>query len=428
MTLALFFLTVSLLVGLYLLFMKSAKLEQDLKQILEAHADNLSDQLTYQLELVGKNQQLDLASQMNRLQADLNQQLSDLHQVLNHNLTQNRDWSDRRLEAINNQLFQAVKDMQASNESKLETMRQTVEEKLDKTLHLRLQSSFDSVSRQLESVNKGLGEMQTVARDVGTLNKILSGSKTRGILGELQLGQIIEDILSPQQYEREYVTVSGSSDRVEYAIKLPAQGEEGYVYLPVDAKFPLEDYYRLEEAYELGDKPAIEQARKSLQASVKGFAKAIQSKYLNPPATTPFAIMFLPTESLYAEIVRQADFFDRLRREQQVLVAGPSTLAALLNSLSVGFKTLNIQKNAQDISKILGQVKTEFNQFGGILAKTQKQLRTASNSLDTLMTTRTKALVRVLDQIDNYDDRLPQTLLDAAYLGEDNDENKPNET
>lgn len=423
MNLILFFVIILCLVLLVLLFLHLIKLERQLKEVLDNHADNLSDQLSYQLDVMGKNQQLELANQVNRLQADLHQQASDLHQVLTQHLTQNRDWSDRRLENINNQLHQAVQDMQASNESRLETIRQTVEEKLDKTLHLRLQASFETVSRQLEHVNKGLGEMQTVARDVGTLNKILSGSKTRGIMGELQLGQIIEDILTPKQYEREYATVSGSSDRVEYAIKLPAQGQEGFIYLPVDAKFPLESYYRLEEAYEQGDKLGIEQARKVLLTSIKGFAKTIQSKYLNPPETTYFAIMFLPTESLYAEVVRQADFFDQLRRDQQVLVAGPSTLAALLNSLSVGFKTLNIQKNAYDISKILGQVKTEFNQFGGILAKTQKQLRTASNSLDTLMTTRTRAIERVLDQIDTYDEELPQDLMDSTYLGGQYDEN-----
>ena len=296
--------------------------------------------------------------------------------------------------------------MQESNEQRLEQMRQTVEEKLEKTLQTRLQASFETVSKQLESVNRGLGEMQTVARDVGALNKVLSGTKTRGILGELQLGQIIEDIMTPAQYEREFAAVENSSERVEYAIKLPGQGDQEYVYLPIDSKFPLADYYRLEEAYESGEKEEIERYRKTLLASIKRFAKDIQQKYLFPPATTNFGILFLPTEGLYSEVVRNPEFFDRLRRDEQILVAGPSTLSALLNSLSVGFKTLNIQKSADDISKVLGSVKSEFHKFGGILAKTQRHLKNASKNIDDLLTRRTSAIERTLRQIESDEDLL----------------------
>ncbi|COO39271.1 competence-induced protein Ccs50 [Streptococcus pneumoniae] len=257
-----------------------------------------------------------------------------------------------------------------------------------------------TVSKQLESVNRGLGEMQTVARDVGALNKVLSGTKTRGILGELQLGQIIEDIMTPAQYEREYATVENSSERVEYAIKLPGQGDQEYVYLPIDSKFPLADYYRLEEAYETGDKDEIERCRKSLLASVKRFAKDIKSKYIAPPRTTNFGILFVPTEGLYSEIVRNPVFFDDLRREEQIIVAGPSTLSALLNSLSVGFKTLNIQKSADHISKTLASVKTEFGKFGGILVKAQKHLQHASGNIDELLNRRTIAIERTLRHIE----------------------------
>lgn len=408
--------------GLVFLYLRLADLQKKLQDSLDDQADRLSDQLTYQLDLANKEQLLSLSNQSSRQQADLYQQLADIRDVLNQNLTQQRDWSDKRLETMTQQLNQAVSSMQNSNEERLEQIRQTVEEKLEQTLHRRLQASFETVSLQLENVNKGLGEMQNLARDVGSLSKVLSGSKTRGILGELQLGQILEDMLTPQQYEREFATVAGSQNRVEYAIKLPGQAQGQFVYLPVDAKFPLEDYYRLEEAYDLGDKALIDQERKRLLTSMKGFAKDIANKYLNPPATTQFAILFLPTEGLYAEVVRQADFFDGLRREQQVLVAGPSTLAALLNSLSVGFKTLNIQKNAHDISKILGNVKTEFGKFGGLLEKTQKQLRTASNSLDSLMTTRTNAIVRALDKVDTYQDQDTAFLLGISQLGGEKDE------
>ena len=302
-------------------------------------------------------------------------------------------------------------------------MRQTVEEKLEKTLQTRLQASFETVSKQLESVNRGLGEMQNVARDVGTLNKVLSNTKTRGIMGELQLGQIIEDILTPNQYEREFATVSGSSERVEYAIKMPGQTGDDYVYLPIDSKFPLADYYRLEEAYEEGDKDQIDLYRKTLLASIKRFAKDISSKYLNPPETTHFGILFLPTEGLYSEVVRNPEFFDGLRRNEQIVVAGPSTLSALLNSLSVGFKTLNIQKSANDISKILGNVKGEFGKFGDILVKAQKHLSNASSNLDELLTRRTNAIERTLRTIELYEDDQTKSLLQISEISEKTDEN-----
>ncbi|EJN94479.1 DNA recombination protein RmuC [Streptococcus ratti] len=405
-------------------FLKVDKNKSGLEKKLDDNADNLSDQVSYQLEMANKNQLLEINTQLTRLQNDLLQQFADLRDVLYQNLTDSRDRSDKRLEQINVQLTQSVKDMQTSNEKRLEEMRQTVEEKLDQTLHNRLRTSFETVSKQLESVNQGLGEMKTVARDVGTLNKVLSNTKTRGILGELQLGQIIEDIMTESQYEREFATVKGSAERVEYAIKLPGSHQDDYVYLPIDSKFPLEDYYRLEDAYETGDKEQIEFHRKALLAGLKRFAKDIQKKYLNPPETTNFGIMFLPTEGLYSEVVRNADFFDSLRRDEHIVVAGPSTLSALLNSLSVGFKTLNIQKNADDISKILGNVKSEFNKFGGLLQTTQKQLHRASNNIDKLLTTRTNAIDRVLRDIELYEDDNTRLLLNIAPLeDEEPDEN-----
>ena len=393
----------------FLLWQSQTQQKKDVQEILEAQADHLSDQLDYRLEqerqnslLQQKNLEIGLGDRFSSLHTSLHRDLTDLRAEISDNLTKNRDKTDERM-----------KQIQESNELRLEQMRQTVEEKLEKTLQTRLQTSFESVSKQLESVNRGLGEMQHIARDVGTLNKVLSNTKTRGIMGELQLGQIIEDILTPSQYEREFATVSGSSERVEYAVKLPGQTDQDYVYLPIDSKFPLADYYRLEDAYESGNKEEIELYRKALLNSVKRFAKDIRSKYLAPPATTNFGIMFLPTEGLYSEVVRNPEFFDSLRREEQIVVAGPSTLSALLNSLSVGFKTLNIQKSADDISKVLGSVKLEFNKFAGILVKAQKHLQHASGNIDDLLTRRTNAIERTLRQIELSDEDLHIDLFDV---------------
>ncbi|MBP2623788.1 DNA recombination protein RmuC [Streptococcus oricebi] len=408
-----------LLVLAYLVFKGNSERNQELKKALENQADQLSDQLDYRLlearkeqELKQQTLELALGDRLSEMRADLHRELTELRLEITDNLSKNRDKTDERMQKI-----------QESNEERLEKMRQTVEEKLETTLQNRLQSSFETVSKQLESVNRGLGEMQSVARDVGSLNKVLSNTKSRGIMGELQLGQIIEDILTPSQYEREFATVVGSSERVEYAIKLPGQSEGTYVYLPIDSKFPLADYYRLEEAYEQGDREEIDLHRKALLASVKRFAKDIQQKYLSPPATTNFALMFLPTEGLYSEVVRQPDFFDRLRREEQIVVAGPSTLSALLNSLSVGFKTLNIQRSADDISKVLGSVKTEFQKFGGVLLKAQKHLKNASGNIDDLLTRRTNAIERTLRRIELSEEDLGLSLLDFQE-GQEGTENE----
>ncbi|HEL1564985.1 DNA recombination protein RmuC [Streptococcus suis] len=412
MDIVLLILLILVLVALVFLYGKWQSLALLLQDQAEDTADNLSDQLSYQLENATLKQQQAIHQEVERLRTELYQQLTDIRQELNKSHLETRDATDRRLQAI-----------QESNEKRLEEMRQTVEEKLEKTLQTRLQASFETVSKQLESVNRGLGEMQTVARDVGSLNKVLSGTKTRGIMGELQLGQIIEDILTPSQYEREFATVSGSSERVEYAVKLPGRTEGDYIYLPIDSKFPLADYYRLEDAYESGDKDQIDLHRKNLLAAIKRFAKDIQSKYLNPPETTNFGVLFLPTEGLYSEVVRNPIFFDELRRQENIVVAGPTTLSALLNSLSVGFKTLNIQRSADDISKVLGNVKLEFGKFSDLLLKAQKQLNQASSNIDKLLTTRTNAIERSLRTIDLYEDDQTKGLLGLSPLDEEDNEN-----
>lgn len=412
MDIILLILLILVLLALVFLYGKWQSLALLLQDQAEDTADGLSDQLSYQLENATLKQQQAIHQEVERLRTELYQQLTDIRQELNKSHLETRDATDRRLQAI-----------QESNEKRLEEMRQTVEEKLEKTLQTRLQASFETVSKQLESVNRGLGEMQTVARDVGSLNKVLSGTKTRGIMGELQLGQIIEDILTPSQYEREFATVSGSSERVEYAVKLPGQTEGDYIYLPIDSKFPLADYYRLEDAYESGDKDQIDLHRKNLFAAIKRFAKDIQSKYLNPPETTNFGVLFLPTEGLYSEVVRNPIFFDDLRRQENIVIAGPTTLSALLNSLSVGFKTLNIQRSADDISKVLGNVKLEFGKFSDLLLKAQKQLNQASSNIDKLLTTRTNAIERSLRAIDLYEDDQTKGLLGLSPLDEEDNEN-----
>ncbi|MCG9865216.1 DNA recombination protein RmuC [Streptococcus suis] len=412
MDIVLLILLILVLLALVFLYGKWQSLALLLQDQAEDTADNLSDQLSYQLENATLKQQQAIHHEVERLRTELYQQLTDIRQELNKSHLETRDATDRRLQAI-----------QESNEKRLEEMRQTVEEKLEKTLQTRLQASFETVSKQLESVNRGLGEMQTVARDVGSLNKVLSGTKTRGIMGELQLGQIIEDILTPSQYKREFATVSGSSERVEYAVKLPGRTEGDYIYLPIDSKFPLADYYRLEDAYESGDKDQIDLHRKNLLAAIKRFAKDIQSKYLNPPETTNFGVLFLPTEGLYSEVVRNPIFFDDLRRQENIVVAGPTTLSALLNSLSVGFKTLNIQRSADDISKVLGNAKLEFGKFSDLLLKAQKQLNQASSNIDKLLTTRTNAIERSLRTIDLYEDDQTKGLLGLSPLDEEDNEN-----
>ena len=321
-----------------------------------------------------------------------------------------RNKVDERLDKIQAELEKALGALLTSNEKKLEEMRLTVNEKLEKTLEIRLQKSFETVSTQLESVNKGLGEMKTVAESVGSLNKVLSGGKTRGILGELQLGQIIEDMLPSQLYDVEVPTVSGSRERVEYAIKLPGAEDGKHVYLPIDSKFPLEDYYRLLDGYEAGDATQIEMSRKALLSRIKQFAKDVKEKYVSPPDTTNFAVIFLPAEGLYSEIARDSAFLDNLRHDG-VIITGPTTLSAMLNSLQIGFKTLQIQKGAAEIELMLGVVKKEFESFESVLTKAHDKITQAGNEIETLVGRRTRAINRSLRGVQTYTGEDAQTLL-----------------
>lgn len=307
--------------------------------------------------------------------------------------------NEEKLSEMRQTLEKKVGDMQQSNEKKLDEMRQTVDEKLQKTLEERLNQSFKLVSDRLEQVYKSLGEMQKVGEGVNDLRKVLSNVKTRGIFGEVQLGAILEEILSPEQYEADIATKKNSKDRVEYAVKLPG-ADDGCVYLPIDAKFPLDAYQKLQDAYESGDKDELTLARKELRTRIKGFAKDISSKYIDVPNTTEFAIMFLPLESLYAEVVREG-LVEELQKEK-INIAGPTTMAALLNSLQMGFKTLAIQKSSGQVWKVLGEVKTEFVKFENLIDSAQKKMQQASKDLDELVGVRTRAINRKLRDVSEY--------------------------
>lgn len=291
--------------------------------------------------------------------------------------------NEQRLDNMRQTVEGKLKDLQDDNTRKLEQIRQTVDEKLHDTLEKRLGESFKLVSNRLEMVHKGLGEMQTLAAGVGDLKKVLTNVKTRGIWGEIQLGNILEQVLSPEQYTLNVATCQGSNERVEFAIKLPGLNQGGgEVWLPIDAKFPQEDYLRLVEASEQGLADQVEEAGKQLEKRIKLEARLVQEKYLDPPHTTDFGIIYLPTESLYAEVVKRPGLLASLQNNFRVMVTGPSTMLALLNSLSVGFRTLAIEKRTSEVWELLGAVKNDFGSFGDILEKTKKKLEEASNSID----------------------------------------------
>jgi DNA recombination protein RmuC len=287
-----------------------------------------------------------------------------------------------------------------TTEKKLEQMRNTVDEKLQKTLNERLSQSFETVGKQLQAVQEGLGEMKNLAQDVGGLKKVLSNVKIRGGIGEVQLSMLLEQMLAPEQYDANVVTKKGSSERVEFAIRLPGKEEnQNVVYLPIDAKFPKETYEHLIDAFETGDPATIEIANRNMENVIKKMAKDIRDKYIDPPNTTDFAIMFLPFEAIYAEVIRRSALFDQLHHEFKIIVTGPTTLAAILNSLQMGFRTLVIQKRSSEVWNILSAVKTEFAKFGGMLDRAHKQITTAGQTIEQLKGTRTNAINRKLRDV-----------------------------
>ncbi|MDL1892437.1 DNA recombination protein RmuC [Sphingobacteriales bacterium CHB3] len=334
-----------------------------------------------------------------RLERSLREEFALSRNETTGNLSQQRQELTTTLSSVSEGVRSELDKIRETVEGRLEQMRATVDDKLHKTLEQRLGESFRQVSERLELVHKGLGEMQTLASGVGDLRKVLTNVKTRGMWGEIQLGNLLEQILSPEQYAKNVATKLGSNDRVEFAVKLPGREKEDEpVWLPLDAKFPQEDYQRLVDAAEQANAELVDEAGKMLEARIKKEAKTIKEKYLAPPHTTDFAILFLPTEGLYAEVTRRVGLLETLQREYRITVMGPTTVAAFLNSLQMGFRTLAIERRSSEVWSLLGAVKTEFSRFGEILEKTQKKLQEASNTID-VASRQSRAIERKLKDV-----------------------------
>ena len=351
-----------------------------------------------------------LQTSVQSMSTTLAQGQSGQQQILTQRLQSLEAANTQKLEELRRTLAENMTALQAENAKKLDEIRHTVDEQLQDALQKRVTESFKAVNDQLEQVYKGLGEMQNLAADVGGLKQVLSGVKTRGILGEIQLGAILEEILAPEQYETNVATIPGSTQRVEYAIRMPGT-DGGTVWLPIDSKFPGDTYAHLQDAQASGDAQAVENARHALELVLRSEAKDIREKYVEPPYTTTFGILFLPFEGLYAEVVN-AGLLEVLQRDYQVNIAGPSTMAALLNSLQMGFKTLAIQKRSGEVWQLLGAVKTEFDKFGQGLSKMQQRLRQTDEELDNLIGVRSRAISRKLRSVQSLDDASAAALLE----------------
>ena len=359
-----------------------AKAARALRQEVTAGQNTSTETLVKTISAMGKTQADNLES--------VTQRIKDLTAS-----------NEKRLEQVRNTIDEKLKDLQENNEKKLDQMRQTVDEKLQVALEKRLGESFKIVSERLEAVQRGLGEMKNLATGVGDLKRVLTNVKTRGTWGEVQLGAILEQILTPEQYDMNVQTREGSREVVEYAIRLPGKNHEpeSCLWLPIDSKFPQEDYQRLQNAADIADAEGVQQATAALVRTIQASAKDISSKYINPPKTTDFAILFLPTEGLYAEVLRQPGQIEELQQKWRVVVAGPTTLSAILNSLRMGFQTLAIQERSTEVWNVLAAVKTEFSKFGGVLSKVKKQLDIAVNTIEQT-SVRTRVMARKLREVE----------------------------
>lgn len=345
--------------------------------------------------------------------------LSEFRQAFERGISSFNSLQREKFSELNEKQQQLIQN----TEKRLDEIRTTVDEKLQKTLNERITQSFNLVNTQLENVQKGLGEMQSLAQDVGGLKRVLSNVKTRGNIGEIQLSMLLEQILAPEQYEANVKTKKGSDALVEFAVKLPGKDDNtDFVYLPIDAKFPKDVYEQLIEAYDKADPQEIEIAGRMLESTIRKMAKDISTKYLAPPATTDFGIMFLPFEGIYAEVVRRSALLEDLQRNYKVVVTGPTTLAAILNSLQIGFRTLAIQKHSGEVWTILGAVKKEFEKMGGMLEKAQKNLQTASGQIDEVLGVRTRAIQRRLKDVDTLSSADARAIIPEIGVLENNDE------
>ena len=395
--------------------------QRDMEQKLISVEKALREEFTVNREESRKNEQsnrTEIGSSIEKLSATILSNMIELSNLQKNQFDTYSRTMERTLDAFNYNLRSSIDDLTKlqnekfveltkSTEENLEKMRVTVDEKLQSTLERRLSESFKVVSERLEQVHKGLGEMQSLAAGVGDLKKVLSNTKTRGVLGEVQLERILEQFLSPEQYEKNVITKKGSRETVEFAIKLPGKDYDNKtVYLPLDAKFPLEVYNKLLDAYDLQNQAQIDAASKNLERFVKKSAKDIRDKYIDPPNTTDFGLMFLPTEGIYAEVLKNQSLVEFVQREYNINITGPTTLVALLNSLQMGFRSLAIEKHSSEVWKILGAVKTEFSKFETVLNSAQNKLNQASSEIDKLVGTRTRQINRKLKNVDklSFDD------------------------
>lgn len=393
--------------------LQAASEKSEVKELLQQETRNLKSDISSFSKTMAENNLQAVNALGGNLQNSLSSQLEQFRNVTGDSIRQMENRirslekvSNDRLAVLNEQLNSSLAVIREENSKQLAEIRGTVDEKLQDVLEKRISESFRTVSERLEAVYRGLGEMKNLASDVGSLKKVLAGVKTRGMLGEVQLGAILEEIMSPGQYEKNVRTVKGSSAMVEFAIKLPGSGEET-VWLPIDSKFPGDTYSALQDAKENGDRAAIESAYKELESVIKKEARDIKEKYISPPGTTNFGIMFLPFEGLYLEVIERG-LVEKLQHDYQVNVAGPSTMAAYLNSLQLGFRTLAIQKRSNEVWEVLAAVKAEFEKFEEALAGMQKHLNATSKDLDNLIGTRTRGMKKKLDSIELLDGHDPE--------------------
>lgn len=379
-----------------------------------------TEELTTMMRQEMKENRDEMARNLRELRTELNQALNlstqQMQNTLHRNLMTTNEMQREKFDSMNRQQDLLIK----STEKRLDDMRVMVEEKLQKTLNERIGQSFELVRTQLENVQKGLGEMKSLAEDVGGLKKVLGNVKTRGTFGEVQLAALLEQMLSPEQYEANVKTRKNATEFVEFAIKLPGKdGSKEPVYLPIDAKFPKDVYEQYIDAYEEGDTILIENTSRQLETTIKRMAKDIHDKYIEPPYTTDFAILFLPFENIYAEVIRRTALVETLQKDFKIVVTGPTTLGAILNSLQMGFRTLAIQKRTSEVWSVLGAVKTEFGKFGGMLEKVQKNLQSAGDHLEEVMGKRTRAIERKLRQVEALPAEESQQMLSLEDLSDD---------
>lgn len=416
MSLSLYEVGVLVLLGLTLLAVlglwlrPTSNLPPELLDALERLERELRAEVQQSVRSARMEQSQSLAQSLGQLQQSLLTQSGDAAR----SLAQAREAQDQALRRVTETIERRLLQLQDGNEKKLEQMRATVDEKLHATLEQRLGESFRQVAERLELVHQGLGEMQGLARDVGSLNRVLSNVKSRGVFGELQLAGLLEQVLTPEQYAANVETVPGTGARVEFAIRLPGRREDGLpMWLPIDAKFPREDYERLLQAQDQADPVAAEAAARALELRLRAEARSIREKYVAPPHTTDFAILFLPTEGLYAEALRRPGLVEALQREHRITLAGPTTLLATLSSLQMGFRSLALERRSAEVWEVLGAVKTEFAKFGDVLAKTKKKLEEASATIDSAEV-RTRAMARRLKSVEQLPEPQAQQILQAG--------------